>query len=246
MARATGEMPLLADLVEEHGAAVRHLEPAAPFGHRAGERAPFVTEQLALEQRLGERRAVDRDERPVRARTVGVDRGRDQLLARSAFAAKEHRRVGRSDPGDETVDGLHRGALADEVVRDGGILPEASRPGAIPPVEPGRARARRSSRSRPAAASRLQRSWRLVWSRTGREDSPSPTEIGTAIAAGVRTATRSARAWATSGRETPGTWPAEVRVATTCGSDSVEAATTTAAWADGTATAASSRHPKHS
>ena len=43
----------LADLVEEHGAAVGGLEQAGLGWRRAGERALLVAEQLALEQRLG-------------------------------------------------------------------------------------------------------------------------------------------------------------------------------------------------
>src|SRR5262245_54390515 len=47
----------LADLVEEERAAVGELEPAALALARAGERALLVAEELALEQRLGQRRA---------------------------------------------------------------------------------------------------------------------------------------------------------------------------------------------
>ena len=63
---------------------------------RVGERALRVTEQLALEQRLGHRRAVDRDERPVLAPRPLVDRARDDLLAGAALAGDQHRRVGRA------------------------------------------------------------------------------------------------------------------------------------------------------
>ena len=42
----------------------RQLEPAALLRDRAGEGAALVAEQLALEQRLGQRRAVDGDEGP--------------------------------------------------------------------------------------------------------------------------------------------------------------------------------------
>ncbi len=54
----------VADFVEEDRAAVRQLELAAAVGHRAGERAAHVTEQLALDQLLGNRGAIDLDERP--------------------------------------------------------------------------------------------------------------------------------------------------------------------------------------
>ena len=53
----------VADLVEEDRAAVRQLELAAAVGHGAGERAAHVAEQLALDQLLGNRRAVHLDER---------------------------------------------------------------------------------------------------------------------------------------------------------------------------------------
>ena len=53
----------LADLVEEQRAAVGQLEPAALRSPAPGERALLVTEQLALEQGLAERGAVDGDER---------------------------------------------------------------------------------------------------------------------------------------------------------------------------------------
>ena len=49
----------LADLVHEHRAAIRQLEDARAIAIRAGEAAAHVTEQLGLEQRLGQRGAVD-------------------------------------------------------------------------------------------------------------------------------------------------------------------------------------------
>ena len=52
----------LADLVEEDRAVAGHLEEAGLVADRTGERAPHVAEQLGLEQRLRERRAVDADE----------------------------------------------------------------------------------------------------------------------------------------------------------------------------------------
>src|SRR5690606_36828610 len=57
----------LADLVEEERAAVGALEAAGAARHRTGERAALVTEELAIEQALGEHLAVDGDERPADA-----------------------------------------------------------------------------------------------------------------------------------------------------------------------------------
>ena len=53
----------VADLVEEQRAAMRQLELARLARDRAGERALLVAEELGLEQRLGNRGAVDGDER---------------------------------------------------------------------------------------------------------------------------------------------------------------------------------------
>ena len=54
-----------------------------------------MAEELGLEERLGNRRAVDRDEGALGARAERVERAREQLLARAALALEQHRRVGR-------------------------------------------------------------------------------------------------------------------------------------------------------
>src|SRR5208283_4162889 len=53
----------LTNLVEEQGAAVRHLEYAFPGRSRPGECALFITEQLCFDQALWKRSAVYADER---------------------------------------------------------------------------------------------------------------------------------------------------------------------------------------
>ena len=60
-------------------------------GAAPGERALVVAEQLGLDQLLGDRGAVDLDERLARARAVPMDGARDQLLAGSRFPGDEHR-----------------------------------------------------------------------------------------------------------------------------------------------------------
>src|SRR5262249_25559651 len=84
----------LADLVEEESAAARLFEEAALHAGRAGEGAALVTEKFALEDRLGESRAVDRDERLVRPRALGVDGAGDELLAGATLSDDEHGRRG--------------------------------------------------------------------------------------------------------------------------------------------------------
>ena len=59
---------------------------------RAGERAALVAEQLGLEQRFGNRGAVDRDERLVGAGAGVVNAAREQLLARARLADEQHGR----------------------------------------------------------------------------------------------------------------------------------------------------------
>ena len=56
----------LADLVEEDRAAVGELETPDPIAMRARERAFHVAEELALEQLVRNRCAIDLHERPLR------------------------------------------------------------------------------------------------------------------------------------------------------------------------------------
>src|SRR5690606_34321494 len=62
-----------------------------------GERTLHVAEHLTLEQRLRQRRAVHRHERPAAAPAVLVDELRDLLLAGPALTGNEDRRVRRRD-----------------------------------------------------------------------------------------------------------------------------------------------------
>ena len=100
---------------------VGQLQPAGLLADRAGECSTFVAEQLAFEKGLGQRRTVDGHQWAAGARAVGMDGVRDELLAGTAFAAEEHRGVGSRDARDETIDGLHRRALADQVVIHGKV-----------------------------------------------------------------------------------------------------------------------------
>jgi hypothetical protein len=127
------ELPLepdahVADLVEEERAAVGLLEQAA-FGHvRAGEGASHVAEELALEQALRDRRAVDRDEGPRGARSGEVDRPGDDLLASPALAGDEHRAPAVGDLADQGEDLPHRGARAEQIAERGGLVDRAAQP----------------------------------------------------------------------------------------------------------------------
>ena len=85
----------VADLVEEHGAAVGGDELADLLAHRAGEAALLVAEQLGLDQLLGDGRAVDLDQRVRVPLTGAMDGARHQLLAGAALAGDEHGGGGR-------------------------------------------------------------------------------------------------------------------------------------------------------
>src|SRR5207245_7229775 len=83
----------LAHFVEKQRPSGALLQPARPRRHGPGEGALLVPKQLRLEQRLRERRAVQRDERPLRAPRPAVDQVRHDLLAGPRLAGEEHRRL---------------------------------------------------------------------------------------------------------------------------------------------------------
>ncbi|MNF52882.1 hypothetical protein D3C84_342430 [compost metagenome] len=107
----------LADLVEEQGALVGHLELAGAVVDGAGEGALDVAEQLALGHRLGQRRAVEVDQRMVGARRGQVDGLGHQLLADPGLAHDQHVEVGAGDHADLLLQLQHAGRQADDLVR---------------------------------------------------------------------------------------------------------------------------------
>ena len=106
----------VADFVQEDRPLVRHLEAALALADRAGERAFLVAEQLAFQQRLGQCRTVDGDERPRAVLRRLVDRPSHLLLAGAGLALDQHSRVGVADVADQLEDGVHPRVLAQHVV----------------------------------------------------------------------------------------------------------------------------------
>jgi hypothetical protein len=88
----------LADFVEKERAEVRLLEDAGTLRNGPGERPAAVAEQLGIDQIVGERRAVQRRERPIAPDAPAVHRPRHQFLARAAlpFDQDRKRRGGRA------------------------------------------------------------------------------------------------------------------------------------------------------
>ena len=100
-------------LVEEQRPFVRVLELAAAAAD-AGRRPILDAEQLRLEQRLDDRRAVDRDERTLAAATEIVNLTGDQLLARAGFPLDEHCEVRRGHALDPLAHATNRRTRPDE------------------------------------------------------------------------------------------------------------------------------------
>jgi hypothetical protein len=96
------------DLVEEERALVGSLEQAGLGAPRVREGAPFEAEQLGLQQRLGDSRAVDVDEGAAGAGTLPVDEVGDQALAGSGLALDQDRRQPPADllPHNQSTDGF--------------------------------------------------------------------------------------------------------------------------------------------
>jgi hypothetical protein len=105
----------LADLVEEERAALGGLDLALDAPHRGRMRAGKRPEELALDQRLGERGAVQGDERMAGARPVVVDRARELALPGAGLAGQQHVDVERRRERELLQDGRERRAPADDV-----------------------------------------------------------------------------------------------------------------------------------
>jgi hypothetical protein len=106
----------VADLVEEDGAAVALLELAQALRGRAGERAALVPEELAFDEILRDRRAVDRDVGLGRAMAVAVQAARHEFLAGAALAGDHHRGVAGGELADDLEDLLHGRRGADDAL----------------------------------------------------------------------------------------------------------------------------------
>ena len=91
----------LADLVEEERAVLGGADEAGVIAFGAGEGAAAVAEQLALEQLVGDRGAVEGDKRLVCAGGVPVDGPRENLLAGAALPGDEDADVGARDASRE-------------------------------------------------------------------------------------------------------------------------------------------------
>src|SRR5207302_2619373 len=106
----------VADLVEEQRASVCQLEPPHALRDRTAERAPLVTEQLALEETRRDGRTVELHERPLAALAQLVNGARDELLAGPRFAPDENGRIRRGNRFHLVEHALQRRGLADDLL----------------------------------------------------------------------------------------------------------------------------------
>ena len=97
----------------------------SPTASNAGGRSFLDPEQLRLEQRFDDGRAIHRDERAATSPAQLVDLTSHELLARSALAFDEHREVSGGDPLDPRPQRLHDGCGSNER-RNRGRGPDSS------------------------------------------------------------------------------------------------------------------------
>src|SRR5262249_44617613 len=97
----------LPDLVEEEGALMGQLEAAGPPVEGARESALLVTEDLALEERFRDGRAVDGHEGRPRAGRELVDSARHEFLARAALPRDQDRSGRGGGHLDHAIELLH-------------------------------------------------------------------------------------------------------------------------------------------
>src|ERR1051325_8072346 len=85
-----------------------------------------MTKQFTLEQALRQRRAVDRDERLARARTVEMDGARSEFLAGTAFPQQQHGGRTRRDSREQRINLPHRLTLTHHLMVQLDFLLEAT------------------------------------------------------------------------------------------------------------------------
>ena len=116
----------VSDLVEVDGAALGGDEKSGASLQRARESPAHVPEELALEQRLGNRPAVNGNERLRASRAGGVHGARGELLAGAALARDEDAARRGADLGDLRAHAAHGRALAQQALL-GPVILDAGR-----------------------------------------------------------------------------------------------------------------------
>ena len=90
------------------------LDAADPFLLRAGEGSGLVAEQFALDDRVRQRAAVQRDEIALCAAAPAMQQARHHLLAGTGLAGHQHIDIGVGDLPQRAAQPFHRRRLADQ------------------------------------------------------------------------------------------------------------------------------------
>src|SRR6185369_16453593 len=104
----------VANFIKEDGAAFGDFEFALFAVLRAGKGPLFMAEELALEKRLRQGSAMNRNHGMKPTRTGGVNCARDEFLAGATFSGDKDSGVGGADGLNGVKDLLHRSTLANE------------------------------------------------------------------------------------------------------------------------------------
>ncbi len=106
----------IADLVQEERPAVALFELSDAAAVGAGERAFFVAEKFAFQQRFRDGGAIDGQEWAIRPLAELVDGSGHQFLSRPALPSNQHGDILRGDQADRFVHFLHCRRTADDHV----------------------------------------------------------------------------------------------------------------------------------
>jgi hypothetical protein len=99
-----------------------HLHEARLAANGPREGPLLVSEQLGLQELLGQRGAIDRHEGPGRPGAVGVNGAGDELLSRAGLAQDQDVRLRARRLPDELEDLGHGGATTDDVLQTQHLL----------------------------------------------------------------------------------------------------------------------------
>jgi hypothetical protein len=83
----------ISDFIQKQRTPVSQLEAACGLGHRSRKGASFMTEEFALQQVTGKRRAIESHKTVLAPRASLVDRSCDHLFAGTGFALNQNRGV---------------------------------------------------------------------------------------------------------------------------------------------------------
>ena len=101
----------VAHFIEQQRASLRRFEQTWPIVQRAGKRAASVAEQFTLEQGVGQRAAIHRDERAGRPRRRIVNVSGETFLANAALADDQNDRINFGHAQGDADQLAHRSAI---------------------------------------------------------------------------------------------------------------------------------------